>query len=178
MEILQKLADQMSAELDELGYENSEAKVGLTPYETVIVASLVEKETGTPPEERGQIARVIYNRLFLGMPLQIDATLLYQQDPDRPFDELKAIDTPYNTYLYTGLPPTPIANPGRASIQAALNPVANPSLGDPLCKGLARETPCLYLYYVLTDEDGRHVFAATLEQHEANVQAARDKGLL
>lgn len=157
--------------------EERAPEIGLTPYQVLVVASLIEREARVP-EDRAKIARVIYNRLFLGMPLQIDATLLYQQDPDRPFDELKAIDTPYNTYLYTGLPPTPIANPGRASIQAALNPVANPSLGDPLCKGLARETPCLYLYYVLTDEDGRHVFAATLEQHEANVQAARDKGLL
>lgn len=157
--------------------EERAPEIGLTPYQVLVVASLIEREARVP-EDRAKIARAIYNRLFLGMPLQIDATLLYQQDPDRPFDELKAIDTPYNTYLYTGLPPTPIANPGRASIQAALNPVANPSLGDPLCKGLARETPCLYLYYVLTDEDGRHVFAATLEQHEANVQAARDKGLL
>jgi UPF0755 protein len=91
---------------------------------------------------------------------------------------VKALDTPYNLYLHTGLPPTPIANPGRASIEAALNPVANPSLGDPLCVALPAGTPCVYLYYVLADEDGHHVFAATLEQHEANVQAARDKGLL
>ncbi len=97
-----------------------------------------------------KIARVIYNRLFLGMPLQIDATLLYGQDASNVRStELKAIDTPYNTYLHSGLPPTPIANPGRASIRAALNPAPNPSAGDPLCKGLAADTPCLYLYYVL-----------------------------
>ena len=112
------------------------------------------------------------------MPLQVDATLFYQQDDTLPFDELKAIDTPYNTYLHTGLPPTPIANPGRASLEAAMNPAPNPSKGDPICKGLPTGTPCEYLFYVIADADGRHVFAATIEQHEANVQAARDKGLL
>jgi UPF0755 protein len=153
------------------------APAGLSPYQVLIVASLIEREARVP-EDRAKIARVIYNRLFLGMPLGIDAALYYQQDPALSFAELKALDTPYNTYLHTGLPPTPIANPGRASIEAALNPVANPSLGDPLCVGLPDRTPCLYLYYVLADEDGRHVFAATLEQHEANVAEARAKGLL
>jgi UPF0755 protein len=112
------------------------------------------------------------------MPLQIDASLYYQQDGSMPFSELRKIDTPYNTYLHTGLPPTPIANPGRASIQAALNPVANPSLGDPICKDLPPDTACLYLYYVLADADGHHVFAATPEQHAANVKKAREAGLL
>jgi len=152
-------------------------RVGLTPYEVLIVASLVEREAGVE-EDRAKIARVILNRLALGMPLQIDASLYYRQDPDRPFDELKALDTPYNTYLRTGLPPTPIANPGRASIRAVLQPAADPSAGDPLCQGLPAGTECRWLYYVLADEEGRHVFAVTIEQHEANVQAARDAGLL
>lgn len=160
--------------------EDIEAKapgVGLDPYKVLIVASLIEREARVP-EDRAKIARVIYNRLYLGMPLQIDATLLYGQPAGSSPSALAEIDTPYNTYMHTGLPPTPIANPGRASIEAALNPVSNPSLGDPLCVGLPQGTPCLYLYYVLADEDGHHAFAATLEQHEANVQAARDKGLL
>jgi len=152
-------------------------RVGLTPYEVLIVASLVEREAGVE-EDRAKIARVILNRLALGMPLQIDASLYYRQDPDRPFDELKALDTPYNTYLRTGLPPTPIANPGRASIRAVLQPAADPSAGDPLCQGLPAGTECRWLYYVLADEEGRHVFAVTIEQHEANVQTARDAGLL
>ena len=151
--------------------------IGLTPYQVLIVASLIEREARVP-EDRAKIARVIYNRLFLGEPLQIDASLFYGQDPSLSFGEVRFLDNPYNTYLYAGLPPTPIANPGRASIAAALNPVANPSLGDPLCVDLPDGTPCLLMFYVLADEDGRHVFAATYEQHLANVQEAREKGLL
>ena len=150
---------------------------GLDPYRTLIIASLIEREARVP-QDRAKIARVIYNRLFFGMPLGIDAALFYGQDPALSFSEVKALDTPYNTYLYTGLPPTPIANPGRASIEAALNPVANPSLGDPICVDLPKGDPCVYLYYVLADEDGRHAFSATLEQHEANIEIAREKGLL
>jgi UPF0755 protein len=89
---------------------------------------------------------------------------------------LKAVEGPYNTYLKKGLPPTPIASPGRASIRAALNPANNPPASDPLCAQTPK--PCRYLYYVLADADGRHVFAATLAQHEANVEAARAAGLL
>ncbi|MHB1130343.1 MAG: endolytic transglycosylase MltG, partial [Ilumatobacteraceae bacterium] len=80
------------------------------------------------------------------------------------------------TYLYKGLPPTPIANPGRASIKAALSPVANPSASDPICKNVPK--PCRYLFYVLSDANGGHAFAATLEQHEQNVAKAREAGLL
>lgn len=149
----------------------------LTSYEVLIVASIIEKEARFA-EDRGRIARVIYNRLALGMPLEIDATLMYNQDPERPFLELKATDTPYNTYLHTGLPPTPISNPGRAAIAAALNPSPNPSSGNEICREIADGSPCLYLYYVLEDKDGHHVFAATLEQHQANVQAAIAAGVL
>lgn len=149
--------------------------VGLDPYEVLIVASMIEREAKLE-EERSIIARVIYNRLELGMPLQIDATLYYGAAPGTPFSELKASDTPYNTYLRTGLPPTPIASPGRASIRAALAPASNPASGDPICVGAPR--PCRYLYYVLADTKGRHVFAATLAQHEANVAAAIAAGVL
>lgn len=151
---------------------------GRTPYEVLIIASMIEKEAKLA-EDRPKIARVIYNRLFLGMPLQIDATLYYGHDRSTPFSELRRIDSPYNTYLYPGLPPTPIANPGRASIQAALNPAPNPPPGDPICQDLPDPTQnCLYLYYVLATEEGGHAFAATLEQHEANVAAARAAGVL
>lgn len=159
------------------GLDGAQAKVGFDPYQVLIVASMVEREAKVDAD-RAKIARVIYNRLAMGMLLQIDATLLYKQNPNLSFAELKAIDTLYNTYLYEGLPPTPIANPGRASIRAALNPAPNPPPGDPICVDLPQPTDCQYIYYVIADKNGGHVFAATLEQHEANVEEARRKGLL
>lgn len=176
-QVVQRMVNLMERVGRQENIEERSAQLGLDPYTVLIVASLIEREARVP-EDRAKIARVIYNRLFLGMPLGIDAALYYGQDPSLTFSELKALDTPYNTYLHTGLPPTPIANPGRASIQAALNPVANPSMGDPICAELPEDQYCLYLYYVLADEDGRHVFAATLEQHEANIQKALEKGIL
>ena len=159
------------------GLDDSLISVGLTPYEVLTIASIIEREAKVP-EDRAKISRVIYNRLTIGMPLEIDATLFYQQDPDLPFLELKALDSPYNSYLYTGLPPTPISNPGRAAINAALNPAPNPSAGDPICREITDGSPCLYLYYVLYDKDGHHKFASTLAQHQANVQAAIIAGVL
>jgi UPF0755 protein len=156
--------------------------LGRTPYEILIIASIIEREAKVP-EDRAKISRVIHNRLYVGMELQVDAAVLYGRDvagidPDLPFSELRQIDTPYNTYLRKGLPPTPIANPGRASIQAALNPAPNPPPGDPLCIGLPEPKNCFYFFYVLADEDGSHAFAATFEQHDANVARARALGLL
>jgi UPF0755 protein len=160
------------------GYE-----LGHDPYGILIIASLIEREAKVD-EDRPKIARVIYNRLARGMPLSIDAAVRYgtQQaglNPDEvPFSVQR--DTPgfWNTYLNTGLPATPIANPGRASIRAALNPAPNPSVGDPICVGLPDGVPCEYIYYVLANEEGGHAFAATGEQHDANVAAARAAGLL
>ena len=157
------------------GLDQSAESVGLSPYETLIVASMIEREAKLG-EDRAKIARVIYNRLELGMPLQIDATLYYGAPDGATFSQLKDSDTPYNTYRNTGLPPTPIANPGRASIVAALNPAPNPVASDPICQGVP--SPCRYLYYVLSDEQGGHTFAATLEQHEQNVEKSRQAGLL
>ena len=106
-------------------------------------------------------------------------TLQAGLDPDAiPFSVQRRHARYWNTYQNTGLPPTPIANPGRASIRAALNPAPNPSVGDPLCAGLPDDVPCEYLYYVLANEEGGHAFAVTGEQHEANVDAARGAGLL
>jgi len=159
------------------GLDASEKAVGLSPYEVLIVASMIEREAKVA-EDRAKISRVIYNRLRRNMELQIDATVRYKQATDLPFVDLVAIDTPYNSYLYKGLPPTPIANPGRASIAAALNPAPNPDLADPICKDLKKSEKCEYIYYVIADKEGRHVFAATLAQHDANVEAARTAGLI
>jgi peptidoglycan lytic transglycosylase G len=124
----------------------------VTIPQAVTIASLVEREAKTAPD-RPQIAAVIYNRLRLGMPLQIDAAIEYalpHHKTELSFADLK-LDSPYNTYARAGLPPTPIANPGLPSLEAALHPSKSP-----------------YLYYVYCG-NGRHVFARTLAQHQANV---------
>jgi UPF0755 protein len=157
------------------GLDKSQDLIGFSPYKTLVIASMIEREAKTEGD-RAKIARVIFNRLELGMKLQIDATLYYAAPEGSTFTQAKELDTPYNTYLYKGLTPTPIANPGRASIAAALNPAQDPLQNDPICKGVAK--PCRYLFYVLSDKDGNHAFAATLAQHEANVETSRAAGLL
>jgi len=187
-QVIERMIALMERVADQEDIVNRSQALGITPYEALIIASMIEREAKVP-EDRAKISRVIHNRLAITrfgnpFPLQIDATVLYGRDqagidPDLPFRELRQIDGPFNTYLRTGLPPTPIANPGRASIQAALNPAPDPSVGDPICAGIdPTEDTCRYLYYVLADEDGSHVFAATGEQHNANVEAARAAGLL
>ncbi len=131
-----------------------------TPEELLILASIVEKETGVP-EERTLVASVFENRLREGMRLQTDPTVIYgltlgQEALGRGLraSEL-ARPTPYNTYVVQGLPPTPIANPGKAAIEAA----ANPAEGD--------------MRYFVADGTGGHAFAATLTEHNRNVAAWR-----
>ncbi|MFM8868311.1 MAG: endolytic transglycosylase MltG [Ilumatobacteraceae bacterium] len=157
------------------GLDESDDLVGYSPYQVLIVASMIEREAKVA-EDRAKIARVIYNRLDLRMPLQIDATLYYGAPAGAEFSVLKEADTPYNTYKRRGLPPTPIASPGRASIVAALNPAPNPNAADEICRGVT--PPCRYLYYVLANAEGGHEFAATLKQHERNVDEARQAGIL
>lgn len=159
------------------GIADSQAKVGKTPYQVLIIASIIEREAKLEID-RGKISRVIYNRLERGMPLQIDATLYYNSPENASFTDLKAIDSPYNSYLYKGLPPTPIASPGRAAIRAALNPAPNPDLNDKMCIGIKKASNCVYLYYVLSDDNGGHVFAATEQDHAINVETSRLGGFL
>lgn len=156
----------------------SGAKIrGFSQYEILIIASLIEREAKVP-EDRAKIAQVIYNRLAEKMKLEIDASVKYGLDPAMTWTEMKATDHPYNTYIYPGLPPTPIANPGRASIQAALAPSGPPPKTDEACVGLPAGEKCRYLYYVLADKTGRHVFATTYEQHLANIEKSRAAGVL
>jgi len=164
------------------------AALGRTPYEILIIASLIEREAAVS-EDRAKISRVIHNRLAVTASnpeapfrLQIDASVFYSRqqldlDPDLNFDELRLIESDWNTYTLDGLPRTPIANPGRASIRAALNPSPNPPPGDPICRDLPQPAECFYFYYVLADEDGSHAFSANLQQHEERTAEAIAAGL-
>ena len=179
-----QLIDRMISLMERVGeqedLESKAAAMGYTPYEVLIVASMIEREAAVP-EDRAKISRVILNRVAVSrfnpeepFLLQIDAAVLYGRDqagldPNLNYAELRQIDTPWNTYIRPGLPATPIANPGRASIRAALNPAPNPAPGDPICKDLPNPSECYYFFYVLAAEDGSHAFAATFEQHEANI---------
>lgn len=182
-QVIERMLGQMERVANQEDIVPKGEALGRSPYEILIVASMIEEEARTA-EDRGKISRVIYNRLDMGMPLAVDAAVRYGtringQDPDAvPFSEQRQVLGPYNTYLNQGLPATPIANPGRASIQAALNPTPDPGVGDPLCVDLAPEIECQYVYYVLASEAGDHAFAVTGAQHDANVNAAAAAGLL
>ena len=133
-------------------------QLGVTPYEIVTIGSLIEQEARFSADRR-KIARVIYNRLERGMPLQIDATIQYALGDFSPILlKDREIESPYNTYLHNGLPPTPIGNPGRSSLSAALSPA-----------------PGNWLYYVLIDCDtGRHYFTNSLSDFNRKVASAPD----
>lgn len=163
-EIVQRLVDRFDEIGDKVGLANAQ---GLTPYQVIVAASLIQTEAKLA-EDGPLISAVIRNRLNQGMPLQIDATLCRARFeatgtgcPPVPTDADKEISSPYNTYQVAGLPPTPIASLTEAALVAALTPADVP-----------------YLYYVLAEENGKHAFATTLEEHNRNVEAARAKGLL
>ncbi len=127
-----------------------------TPQEAVILASIVEKETGKP-SERGQVAGLYSNRIHQGMLLQADPTIIYPITRGKPLgrrirqSEISALND-YNTYTRVGLPLGPITNPGRDSIAAVLNPAKTTAI------------------YMVADGSGGHAFAATLAEHNANVE--------
>ncbi|MEY3806549.1 MAG: hypothetical protein RIR69_1361 [Actinomycetota bacterium] len=175
--VVKTMAEMMQRVARQTNLVEGAKALGLTPYELLIVASMVEREAKVP-EDRAKIAQVIYNRLAADMNLEIDAAVKYGQDPSLSWLEMKEADTAYNVYRYKGLPPTPIANPGRASIVAALTPAGKPPRDDEACVGLPTNVECQYLYYVLADKSGRHVFATTYEQHLVNVEKSRAAGIL
>jgi UPF0755 protein len=171
----------MSRVAGQLGFVDG--TIYASAYDILRVASLVEREAKTAAD-RPKIARVIWNRLGQGMPLAIDAALLYGQSIDPSIDQtleqtaLSQLDFPYNNYLHPGLPPTPIANPGRASLEAAMNPATQLNPNDALCRDLAPDQPCQLLYYALADNDGNHAFAVTYEQHLQNIATAQANGVV
>ena len=140
--------EQRSAQLEALG---------MTPYEVMVLASIVHEETNAT-EEMARIAGVYVNRLKRGMPLQADPTLKYAAGDfsiKRVLNRHKEINSPYNTYMYAGLPPTPIAMPDMAAIEGVLNYEKHD-----------------YLYFCARAEmDGRHNFARTHREHERNAAA-------
>jgi len=146
-QVIDRLLQQFATEARSLPWQNVEG-LGVSPYQVVTIASMIEREARVA-EDRPLIAAVIYNRLDRGMALEIDATVAYI-DPD-PANGLTVSDfrirSPYNTRLHSGLPPTPIASPGLASLQAALDPA---KVG--------------YLYYVLCGADGHHVFSTSYDR--------------
>ncbi len=155
LDFLKRAYSAMSARLEQEWSQRAEGLPYQSPYEALIMASIVERETGVPAE-RDVIAGVFVRRLQLGMRLQTDPTVIYgigdSYDGDIRRRDLQT-DTPYNTYTRYGLPPTPIAMPSGAAINAALHPAAGVAL------------------FFVAKGDGAHQFSATLAEHEAAVQA-------
>ncbi|QND14795.1 endolytic transglycosylase MltG [Rhizobium leguminosarum bv. trifolii] len=167
-EIIEQMAAAQQKLVDQIWDKRDSSLPLRSKEEFVTLASIVEKETGVP-DERAHVASVFLNRIGKGMRLQSDPTIIYGlfggegKPADRPIyqSDLKR-DTPYNTYVIKGLPPTPIANPGKDALEAVANPWKTQDL------------------YFVADGSGGHVFAATLEEHNANVKRWRkleaDKG--
>jgi UPF0755 protein len=155
-EVVKRMQQAMVKALAELWPKRTGKCPLATKEDAVTLASIVEKETGKPAERRA-VAGVYCNRLRIGMKLDADPTVIYPITKGKPLgrrikkSELQS-DNPYNTYTHVGLPPGPIANPGRASIEAVLNPA---------------ETKALYF---VADGTGGHVFADTLQEQSANVK--------
>lgn len=158
--LIKRMQDDHNRVLDELWAQRAPNLPIATKEEAVVLASIVEKETGVSAE-RPRVAAVFVNRLRKGMKLQSDPTIIYGLTKGVPLgrgirqSELDKA-TPYNTYVIVGLPPTPIANPGKASLAAVMNPAQTEDL------------------FFVADGTGGHVFAATLAEHEKNVKNWRE----
>jgi len=156
--VLQDMLSQLEIVLTR--YQLSTAPRKLDPYQVLIVASMVEREAKVPAD-RPKIAAVIYNRLAAGKNLEVDATVQYAVDHARLTARDLRSPSPYNTYTHPGLPPTPIASPGEAAIQAALQPAD----GD-------------WIYYVLASKQGEHAFTRSYQEFLQLKAEAKAKGLL
>jgi UPF0755 protein len=153
-EVVEKMVDEFKSVFGPT-WRRRAAELGMTVREAVTLASLIEKETARP-EEKPLVSAVFHNRLRAGMKLDCDPTIIYSLKKRRPFEgrlrtkDLR-LDSPYNTYLHAGLPPGPICNPGRASLEAALYPAA------------------AEVFYFVSRNDGTHVFSRTLGEHSRAV---------
>jgi UPF0755 protein len=159
--LLHQMIGRFEAEARSLDLTQAAASLSVTPSQLLIISSIVEKE-GYIPVNMGKVARVIYNRLAAGTPLQMDSTVLYAKGQDGgtvTAADLK-IASPYNTYLHTGLPPTAICVPSKAALTAAANPV-----------------PGSWLYFELVSKDGTLQFSDTYAEQLAAEQLAASRGL-
>jgi UPF0755 protein len=161
VDILQRMADTLETRVDRQNW-TAITDLGLTPYDGLILASLIEREAKLDID-RELISSVIYNRLGDGMLLQIDATVIYALggNPGRVLESGLEIDSPWNTYKVAGLPPTPISGVRQASLVAAAQPADTG-----------------FFFYVLATEEGGHAFAETFAEHQANIADARANGIL
>ncbi len=153
IQFLQRAHDKMQSVLADKWAQRAEGLPYQSPYEALIMASLIEKETGVA-EERPEIAGVFVRRLQSNMKLQTDPTVIYAMGEDYDGNIRRAdlsLDSPYNTYVYAGLPPTPIALAGHAALDAALHPAEGKTL------------------YFVARGDGSHHFSETLEEHNSAV---------
>jgi UPF0755 protein len=160
-EVLAMMVGRYEEAAQAAGLEQKAEALGITPYEAVIVGSLVERESRVD-DELPKVARVVYNRLEHGIPLGIDAAVLYglgRTSGGLTASDL-AKDTPYENRRQAGLPPTPIASPGQAALEAALAPAQ----GD-------------WLYYVLADAEGRHLFTADYDEFLRQKEKSQAEGL-
>ncbi len=159
-DVLRTMVTQFDANAKTVGLDGAKVQ-GYGAYDIVKVASLIQSEAKLD-KDRPLIASVIYNRLRMGMPLQIDASVLYAVNKRAHLTKADlASPSPYNTYTHKGLPPTPISGVTLASLQAALHPADTN-----------------YLYYVVAGADGHHAFSSTYSQFQADVERARQAGLL
>jgi len=160
-QLLTTMVERFNHLADSAGLESGSAALGLTPYQAITVASIVQKE-GVIAKNLGPVARVILNRLANDMPLQMDSTVLYAEGRDggRVTNQDLQLVSPYNSYLNKGLTPTPICFPSRAALEAALHPPSGP-----------------WLFFVVVDQAGTEAFATTFAGQQANEALARQRGL-
>ncbi|MFE3259126.1 endolytic transglycosylase MltG [Nocardia sp. NPDC059091] len=161
LDILKQLVTASAASYDATGVAQSGAANGLSPYDTLIAASLVEREA--LPQDMSKVARVIVNRLAAQQPLQFDSTVNYTLDKTEvaTTDSDRAHKTPWNTYAMAGLPATPISAPSLDAMRAMENPAPGP-----------------WLYFVTVDKQGTTLFTDSYQEHLRNIEKARQSGIL